>query len=213
MFLWKTLYRQWQKRCLTDANYHFLFDAPPLGVVSIDCETTGLNPKKDDIITLSAVRIVNNDILASEALNLTLRPSREIDSSAITIHRLRNCDVQDGLAPQEAMAQLLQFIGSSPLLGYYLEFDVALINRIVKPWLGITLPNQQIELSACYYDYRIGPIPQHNIDLRFDAIRKHLDIPDLGAHDAFSDALMVAMVYLALEQKKQTARSKPTKSR
>lgn len=203
MFLWQTLYRHWQKKRLTDANYDFLFDAPSKGVVSIDCETTGLNPKKDDIITLSAVRIINNDILTSEALNLTLRPSRDIDSSAITVHRLRNCDVQDGLEPKEAIAQFLQFIGSSPLLGYYLEFDVALINRIIKPWLGITLPNQQIELSACYYDYRIGPIPQHNIDLRFDAIRKHLDIPDLGAHDAFSDALMVAMSYLALEQKKQ----------
>lgn len=201
MRLWQKLYRQWQQRQLKDPSYAFLFESAPAGVVSIDCETTGLNPKKDDIITLSAIRIVDQNILTSEALHLTLRPSRTINSTAITVHRLRNCDVQDGLDPKEAISIFLNFIGSSPLLGYYLEFDVALINRIVKPWLGIQLPNQQIELSAKYYDYRIGPIPQHNIDLRFDAIRQHLSIPDLGAHDAFSDALMVAMSYLALEQR------------
>jgi DNA polymerase-3 subunit epsilon len=196
------LYRAWQQRQLKDKHYQFLFEAPRLaGVVSIDCETTGLNPKKDEIITLAAIRIIENNILTSESMHLTLRPNQPIAGAAITIHRLRNCDVAHGLDPQDAIKQFLEFIGSSPLLGYYLEFDIALINRIVKPWLGITLPNQQIELSALYHDKVIGLIPQHHIDLRFETIRKKLDIPDLGAHDAFADALMVGMAYIKLTQR------------
>jgi DNA polymerase-3 subunit epsilon len=77
---------------------------------------------------------------------------------------------------------------------------VALINRLVKPLIGINLPNQQIELSAIYHDAVIGLIPQHHIDLRFETIRKKLDIPDLGAHDAFADALMVAIAYIKLNK-------------
>jgi DNA polymerase-3 subunit epsilon len=133
-------------------------------------------------------------------MHLTLRPNQPINGSAITIHRLRNCDVAHGLEPTEAIKQFLAFIGSSPLLGYYLEFDVALINRLVKPLIGINLPNQQIELSAIYHDAVIGLIPQHHIDLRFETIRKKLDIPDLGAHDAFADALMVAIAYIKLNK-------------
>jgi DNA polymerase-3 subunit epsilon len=197
----KTLYRAWQKRKLKDPAYQYLFEpASRAGVVSIDCETTGLNPKKDEIITLAAIRVIGNDILTSESMHLTLRPNQPINGAAITIHRLRNCDVAHGLEPTEAIKQFLTFIGSSPLLGYYLEFDVALINRIVKPLLGINLPNQQIELSAIYHDAVIGLIPQHHIDLRFETIRKKLDIPDLGAHDAFADALMVAMAYIKLNK-------------
>lgn len=198
--MWHRLYRRWQHYHLKDSDYQFLFDAPTrAGVVSIDCETTGLDAKKDDIITLAAIRMIDHDILTSESIHLTLCPSRPINGAAITIHRLRNCDVANGLEPQEAIKQFLQFIGSSPLLGYYLEFDVALINRIVKPLIGTTLPNQQIELSAIYHDKVIGVIPQQHIDLRFETIRKRLDIPDLGAHDAFADALMVAMAYLKLK--------------
>jgi len=201
--MFASFYKAWQKRQLKDPAYQFLFEPPTrAGVVSIDCETTGLNPKKDDIITLAAIRVIGNDIFTSEGMHLTLRPNQPINGAAITIHRLRNCDVAHGLEPQEAIRQFLDFIGSSPLLGYYLEFDVALINRIVNPMIGINLPNQQIELSARYHDAVIGLIPQHHIDLRFETIRKKLDIPDLGAHDAFADALMVAMAYIKLNQPK-----------
>lgn len=199
--MWHSIYRYWQAKQLKDPQYRFLFEPPTRpGVVSIDCETTGLDPKTDDIITLAAIRIVDNNILTSERLYLTLKPSQPIQASAITIHRLRNCDVAQGLPPQQAIATFLAFIGSSPLLGYYLEFDVALINRIIKPWLGIHLPNQQIELSARYHDQKIGLIPQKPLDLRFSTICQALDVPDLGSHDAFNDALMVAMAYLKLQQ-------------
>lgn len=195
------LYRSWQKKQLTEADYHFLF-APPqrAGVVSLDCETTGLDANKDEIISIGAVRIIDNQILTSERLQLKLKPSQRIQAEAIKVHQLRNCDVEDGLEPIEAMKQLLAFIGSSPILGYYLEFDMALINRVVQPWLGIKLPNQQLELSAIYYNQKIGLIPQKRLDLRLSSICTALNVPNLGAHDAYTDALTVAIAYVKLKQ-------------
>lgn len=193
------LYRRWQRKKLRDEDYHFLFETPQReGVVSLDCETTGLDANKDEIISIGAVRIIDHQILTSERLQLKLKPSQRIEAEAIKVHQLRNCDVQDGLEPIEAMKQLLAFIGSSPILGYYLEFDMALINRIVQPWLGIKLPNQQIELSALYYDQKIGLIPQKRLDLRLSSICKELNVPNLGAHDAYTDALTVAIAYVKL---------------
>lgn len=196
-----SLYRYWQRKQLKFPEYAFLFEQPARpGVVSLDCETTGLDPKKDEIISIGAVRIIDNQILTSERLELKLKPEKRIGAEAIKVHQLRNCDVQDGLEPIEAMKQLLSFIGSSPILGYYLEFDVALINRIVQPWLGIRLPNQQLELSALYYDQKIGLIPQKRLDLRLSSICTELNVPNLGAHDAYTDALTVAIAYVKLNQ-------------
>ena len=56
------LRRAWQRRHLADPAYAFLFDPPPPGEwVALDCETTGLNVRSDEIIAIGAVRIGPGD--------------------------------------------------------------------------------------------------------------------------------------------------------
>ena len=43
-------------------------------VVAIDCETTGLNVRTDDIITIAAIKIRGNRILTSERFEAAVRP-------------------------------------------------------------------------------------------------------------------------------------------
>lgn len=201
------LFKQWrlnrQQKRLKDSSFQFLFE-PPLDdeLVCFDCETTGLNPKKDHIISLSAIKIRGQSVLTSQALNLTFSQDQLISEDSIKVHLIRNQDVLSGLQPHEAMRQFLQFIGSRPLVGYYLEFDVAMVNQLIRPWLGIQLPNPCIEVSELYYDWKWSQLsknsPQPELNLAFPTILKELDIPNLGQHDAFSDALMTALVYLKL---------------
>ena len=56
---------------------------------------------------------------------------------------------------EEVLPELLRFIGSRPLVGFYLEFDVAMLNKHVRRLLGIELPNEQIEVSGIYYRAQI----------------------------------------------------------
>ncbi|AZR82183.1 3'-5' exonuclease [Thiomicrospira sp. S5] len=200
--MWRSLRRRWHRRQLKDERFAFLFDAvPPENEwVCFDCETTGLDPKKDKIVSLSAMKIRGQEILTSEALNLTLAQDAAISEQSIKVHWIRNEDTVHGLSEREAIEQFLHFIGSRPLVGYYLEFDVAMVNQVLKPWLGIGLPNPQIEVSALYYDYKEDPIPKKVIDLSFDAILKELALPNFGQHDAFSDALMTALIFIKLKK-------------
>ncbi len=73
-----------------------------------------------------------------------------------------------------------------------------MINKYIKPMLGIKLPNKMIEVSEIYFDKKTTLIPQGNIDLRFDTILKNYDIPNIGIHNAVNDAIMTAMIYLKL---------------
>ena len=144
LFEWR---RDWQRRHLKDPRWAFLFEpSPPDEWVALDCETTGLNVRQDEIIA----------------------------------------------------------IGSRPLVGYYLEFDVAMIDRALKRCFGLTLPQQKIEVSAMYYDWRFRQLPpyqQHDnadIDLRFATILQTLDLPMRDAHDALNDAVMAALAFIRL---------------
>ncbi|MDA3946909.1 MAG: 3'-5' exonuclease [Helicobacteraceae bacterium] len=191
--------KKWNRKHLKDENYAFLFDEYDGDeVVVYDTETSGLNPKKDEVLSIGAVLVKGNTIVTSKTFELFLKPSKEISKKSIEIHHIRPCDLADALDPLEAIEKFLKFIGSRPLVGYYLEFDIAMINKYVKPWLGVTLPNKKTEVSAIYYDKKIELIPQGNIDLRFDTILHDLDIPNMGQHNAVNDAIMTAMVYIKL---------------
>ncbi len=194
--------RNRNRKKLLDPQYAFLFDDDECGeYVVFDTETTGLDPKKDEILSIGAVRIRGNRIIASETFEWFVKPSKRIDAKSITIHHIRPCDLQNAVDPLVAMDAFLRFIGTRALVGYYLEFDIAMIERYVKPWLGITLPNRQIEVSGLYFDYKQELIPQGNIDLRFDRIIKDLNIPNMGQHNAVNDAIMTAMIFLKLQTK------------
>jgi len=199
--LLKTFTKWYNRHQLKDENYAFLFDKTRADdeVVCFDCETTHLDPRKAEILSIGAVKIKNNVILTSQKLELFIKPSKPIEEISIKIHRLRHCDLEHGLTPRQALADFLEFIGAAPLVGYYLEFDVAMINKYLKPWLGITLPNSQIDISGLYYDRKQNILHPIHVDLRFEAILTDLDLPRLGKHDAFNDALMTAMIYIKLQ--------------
>ncbi|MBC7941950.1 MAG: 3'-5' exonuclease, partial [Chitinophagaceae bacterium] len=97
------------------------------------------------------------------------------------VHRLRESDVAQGMDPERAMRRLLEFVGSRPLVGYFLEFDVAMLNREIWPLLGVRLPQPKIEVSAMYYDFKNRQLPTHErggtIDLRFATMMNALDLP------------------------------------
>ena len=202
---WDALKREWLLYHLGDPAFRFMFDPPPANEwVSLDCETTGLNVRTDEIISIAAVRIAGSRIMTSERLELLVRPERGVTAGSVPIHRLRERDVAQGLPILEAVKRLMHFIGSRPLVGYYLEFDVAMLNRAIWPLLGQGLPQRKIEVSALYYDYKFRQLPAYqqqanaNIDLRFATLMNDLGLPLRDAHDALNDAVMAALAFIKL---------------
>jgi DNA polymerase III subunit epsilon len=193
------LRRRWWRRRLKDPAYAFLAEPDPEHeLVSLDCETTSLDVASAELLSIAAIRIRGDRILTSQALDLLVRPAARPGDAGVLIHRLRSVDVAGGLSPGDAIERLVRFIGGRTLLGYYLEFDLGIIDRYLRPKLGVPLPNPRIEVSALYYDLKTKRLPGSHVDLSFQAIRADLDLPDLPEHDAFNDALMAAMMYLRL---------------
>ena len=198
------LKRWWLLYHLGDARYRFMWDEPPPDEwIALDCETTGLDRRRDEIVSIGAVRICGNRILTSERLELLVRPEkRPVSPDSVRIHKLRERDVAQGVTPDEAMDRLMRFIGSRPLVGYFLEFDLAMIDRVLFPLLGMGLPQPRIEVSALYYDHKNRQRPAHerggDIDLRFATIMRDLGLPMRDAHDALDDAVMAALAFIKL---------------
>ncbi|MBB4842045.1 DNA polymerase-3 subunit epsilon [Paucibacter oligotrophus] len=204
MSVWAALKQRWLLYHLGLPEFAPMFGPTPADEwVSLDCETTGLDAQRDEIIAIGAVRIQGNRVLSSQRLELLVKPEKKnLTAAAVKIHGLREQDLAQGLDIDTAMRRLLHFIGPRPLVGYYLEFDVALINRAIFPMLGLRLPQPKIEISSLYYDWKQRQLPPYQqgaaIDLRLDTLMQDLGLPQRPAHNALNDAVMAALAFLKL---------------
>lgn len=198
------LKRAWFRSRLRDPSFAFLFDPPPPGEwVSIDCETTGLDRQNDHIIKVGAVRLQGQRVLTSQKLEVLVKPDASrspMGADSVRIHQLLESDLAEhGQDPLDVARQVLQFIGSRPLVGYFLEFDIAMLNRLVQPVIGIPLPNAQIEVSGLYYDHKYRQNPDAHIDLRLATLMNDLGLPQRAAHNPVNDATMAALAFIKLQ--------------
>jgi DNA polymerase-3 subunit epsilon len=199
------LWRLFWRASLADHSYRFLFEGgPPDEAVTLDCETTGLDPATDDVVAVAAVRIRGNRLLLSERFQALVRPeASEAGAASIKVHRIRRADVADARPMRQVLPALLRFIGGRPLVGYYIDFDVRMLDKYAMDLLQVKLPNPRIEVSSLYYDRKYGDAPPGTVvDLRFASMLADLGIPPLEQHDALNDCLMAAMAWLALRDMK-----------
>lgn len=200
-----TLKRVWWRSQLKDPAYAFLFEAPPAHEwVSIDCETTGLDRERDHIIKVGAVHIHGQRVMTSQRLEVLVKPSDAnrlpMTADSVRVHQVREADLDElGQDPLDVARRVLHFIGSRPLVGYYLEFDIAMLNRLVLPLIGIPLPNEQIEVSGLYYDHKYKQNPNAHIDLRLATLMNDLALPERAAHNPINDATMAALAFIKLQ--------------
>ena len=199
--MFRNIKNYFNKKNLNDEKYSFLFDKPLADeYICFDCEKTGLNTEIDDIVSIGAVLIKDNIIVSSKRFVRYVKPkSCNLSENSIKVHHIRECDLEDALDIENVVLEFIDFIGNRTLVGYFLDFDIRMVNKYLKPKIGINLPNKTIEVSAVYHDFKIELIPQGFIDLRFNTILEELDIPSFGVHDSFNDALMTAMIFLKLK--------------
>ena len=151
-------------------------------VVCIDCTATSLDRRYARLLAVAAVPLRGNRLLTSQALHLSVDPAWP-----------------RALPPLDAAAQLLRYIGQRPLVGYYLDFDFALLAPLFSALLGHPLPNRGIDVSALYYARRVRGRPVSGPDdLRFETIRRDLGLPALSGRSALSHAVLAGLMYLKL---------------
>lgn len=192
--------RYWQHK-LKGSDFQSLFCAPhPSEFVSLDCETTSLDPNRAELVTIAATKIIGNRIITSQPFEVRLRAPQSLDSGSVKIHRIRHKDLLNGIDEKQALLKLLDFIGNRPLVGYHIRYDKKILDRACQKQLGFPLPNQLVEVSQLYHDKLVQSLPNAYFDLSLDAICKQLGLPQqTNKHDALQDAISAALVFIRLK--------------
>lgn len=106
-----------EKPRVTKTNSHF---------VSLDVETTGLNPDKNQIISIGAVKKINDKKYDSFYRLIkvdTAVPKTITELTGITLELLK----KEGVTLDRALRELTEFISSATIIGYNLQFDLSFL--------------------------------------------------------------------------------------
>jgi DNA polymerase-3 subunit epsilon len=163
--------------------------------VVLDLETTGLNMSKDRVLSIGAVVIEDGAIDFRQQFERTLQ-CRELKlSPSVLIHGLGPSAIAAGSDPAEALLELLEFIGESPVLAFHAPFDQHMLGRAVKEHLGHKLQHVFLDVAD------IAPLlcPQAQIrEAGLDEWIEWFRLEVFERHNASADALATAELALIL---------------
>jgi DNA polymerase III epsilon subunit family exonuclease len=104
----------------------------PQRFVVLDLETTGLDPERDEIIEIGAIR-VNRDSDVHDTFSQLVKPIRRIPKKITEITGISQSMVDSEGAPlEEAIAGFVAFIEDLPLVAFNAEFDMAFLQIAAK---------------------------------------------------------------------------------
>ena len=167
--------------------------------VVLDSETTGLNPRKDRIITIGAIAMVNHEILIEDSFEALLKV--EYNSSAVTVHGVTREESLVGLDEPVALQQFLAYLGDGVIVGHHINHDVETFNAGYERHFGFRMENLSLDTMALTLHLeRDGAFAGRDAIQEFslDALCTLFDIIPHDRHTAPGDAFMTALVFQRL---------------
>jgi DNA polymerase-3 subunit epsilon len=172
--------------------------------VVFDFETTGLNPKTDDILSFAFLKIHNGSIELEQRLEGFLLPSNSKAIQSANIHHITQSDRNNGIPLEDFLLQALTFIGNAKLVGHHVAFDMACLNRLLNSKYGIQLLNSSMDTA------KLGARLERAIPDAYSAEKKYKTLDELchihgilpeARHSASGDVYTTSLLFLILLSK------------
>ena len=163
-----------------------------LAFTVFDTETTGLNPKQDEIISLSAVRILNGALLYEESFNQLIQPSISVPEASSRIHGLTDENLRGKPPLEEVLPCFSTFAKDTVLVAHCAYFDLLFLEAAEKR-TGIRFNNPVLDtllLSALVHS--------SEKDHELECIAKRLGSCLYARHSSLGDAMTTAEIFLKL---------------
>ena len=196
------LSRWWLRRRHRGGEWAALLQPPPAGEsVSLDLETTGMDPARDHILSLAAVPVRDGRVLLSERFERRIHTARSFGIDSIRHHRITPDEASTGEQITDVVRAFLHWLGSRRLLGYYLGFDLDMLGPHVRAATGFALPNATVDLADEVARRQRQQRPNAPVNLDFAHIAETLGVPMIARHTALGDATTVGLCWLALQRR------------
>lgn len=154
----------------------------------IDIETTGLSPKYNEIIELSALQIRNEELAAT--FSTLVKPTSPLDPFISTLTGITDDMLLDAPPIKIALSDFLNFIGTDILIGHNVNFDINFLYDNAENFLNIPFRNDFIDTMRLFR--KLCPNSEHH---RLCDLAAYYNLSYVNQHRALADCQLTLVCY------------------
>lgn len=171
--------------------------------VVFDLETTGVSPKYDEVVEISAVKVRDGKV--TDEFSTLVNPRRSIPSGASRVNGITDEMVADAPLFSDVLKDFFAFAGNDVLVGHNIHsFDMIFLRRDSKNYYG-QLPDNDYVDTLVVARKQLPSLPHH----RLVDLAKYYHISSRGAHRALNDCRMNQKVYECMAAERQEEAGQP----
>lgn len=167
--------------------------------VVLDTELTGLDEKRDSIVSIGTVSMIGGRIELGSGFYRLVNPRTELTPASIVIHQITPSEVETEPGIAQVLGEFLDVCGSDILVGHFISIDLAFLNREMKRVRGQELLNVALDTFSLYEwlrkRNRVRECSETGQGYQLYDIAKCFDVPVNGAHNAIMDAFTTAQLF------------------
>ena len=164
--------------------------------VVVDTETTGLDPHKDRILSLGAVKIRNGTICVNESVEVFLK-QEHFDQTTVPIHGILREGRHMRISEQEAMEEFRTYSQDAVLVGHHLAFDLKMMEKALERAGLPELDQPCLDTGLLYRKSLINsPLLRKKEYYSLDDLAHKFDLSCKDRHTALGDAYITALAFL-----------------
>ncbi|MFP9115492.1 PolC-type DNA polymerase III [Flavobacterium sp. RHBU_3] len=177
-------------------NYVSLFDnETPYNkkrFVVFDVESSGLDWKEDNILSIGGIGIVDGGIAIGDFMYAALINPKQNNTENSVVKAETETVVE-----AEAMIQLLNFIGDAILVGNNINLDIEFINQALKRLDLGRLKNEVMDTSVLFKRWK--GINDDDLKYTLDELCDGLKIDKAERNSSWGNAYTTALVFIKLK--------------
>ncbi len=167
---------------------------------SVDLETTGVDPRHARIVEVAAVPVRDGVVRYGELFRARVRPGRGARWAGAEAHQLVPQEVAGGLVLEEVLRRADGWLREGVLVVHGSQVDLPVLHAAYRarglPWPD-PLVVDTVRLLQ-HLDRRLRWLGTAPVPLELGRARAALGLPAYPRHDAASDALATAELFVAL---------------
>ena len=162
--------------------------------VIFDLETTGISVKRDEIVEISAVKVIDSKVV--DEFTSLVNPLIPIPYGASSVNGITDDMVKDAPMLVDVMPEFLEFVGKMILVGHNIKsFDMKFIYRDCRKIYGKIPDNEYIDTLR--FSRTVLPDLAHHA---LGDLASYYGISTIGAHRALNDCRMNQKVFEKLNE-------------
>lgn len=167
--------------------------------VVLDTETTGFDPRRDKIITIGAVGVVDGEILLEDSFEVMLPIA--YNNSSVTVHGITRDEAMGGMEEPEALELFLDYLQDGVIVGHHIGHDIQALNFACGKHFGVELKNRWLDtMDLTLHLDADGAFAGKKLPEGYtlDTLCEMFGIAAHDRHTAGGDALLTALVFQRL---------------